>query len=109
MNELLVNYHKAVASLFAHLKFNLGGEWEIVDCSMYYWHLAPDKVLYSPDKNVDDNPFSSSLITHYAYDIRVFGGSDLTAIIGGKLTTEVLLIFDNTKYVGDAKHEKIYV
>lgn len=108
--ELLDNYNKAVTELFKHLKFTMGGEWLIVDCSMFYWHLAPDMVIYSRLTAFDrSEAFASRLTPHRFYDVRVFGGEKLTALITGNPPNEMLQIFDNSKYVGDAKSEKIYV
>jgi hypothetical protein len=107
--ELLDNYNKAVKELLSHIGFKYGGEWLIVDCSMMYWHLIDGKVLYSPDNDVDDNPFNSLLINKRGYDSRVFSGTKLTGIITGKLGSEVLQIFDNHKYTGNVKKEKKYL
>jgi hypothetical protein len=107
--ELLDNYNKALKELLTHLKFTLGGEWTIVDCTMFYWHLVSHAVVYARDVNVDVDPFISPMIPHRFYDIRVFGSDELTGIVTGGAGTEVLQLFDNNKYVGNAKAEKIYV
>lgn len=108
--ELINNYNKAVKELLEHIGFGYGSDFTIVDCTMFYWHLALGKVVYSRSKNVDDNPFNSTLVNKNVYDCRVFSGNKLTGTLTGEpLGVETLEIFDNSKYVGNGKAEKIYL
>lgn len=108
--ELLDNYNKACDALTAHLKFNLKGEWAIIDCSMFYWHLIEEGVAYARDgKDVEKDPFIMRLASHKFYETRVFGGKELTALITGAPGNEALQIFDNKKYIGDKDKEREYL
>lgn len=107
--ELLDNYNKSLRKLLEYLKFPHGDDWCIRDNTDCYWHFTSEHVVYSLDKESIDNPFSSLMIPKSYYKVRVFGGKELTAIITGRPTHEILMIFDNSKYTGDKNKEKQYV